>query len=439
MKFLEGCTDPVSLDIWRQTSFNSATSSPSPINQITSPKTEQMSFSKPETLVVTRNAWETNSSPGSNKSLKSSEAQTEQNDSKFLHGNNRHKDNDHKQGFIKKFFGREGRISKNHEKQHEMEEASHVSHMATSCIPQQTESDIWKELGLHPSTMEKKNDHVPKSSRKREYEVEATGTWPKCNRIIPPQVNGTVILPSPRKRQDRPSILTSNLEGNQKIPPAPPERSISSFEAVRHSPQSSDSTVKYHHSPQSSDSTVRRYPSYSPVSSPKPRTKSSPYIQSSSMSASVNSPYINPYIPDTSYPQQKTIYPSRSSHVPPKIYPLPGRHYDVPSTSYTRDILRDTSGGSKPQRRRPVERDNRDRRHHVSGPHSRSSHPFNTSSESHSSRMSTSSPRWSSDASTFESLHSPPYLSERIPSTGSFPSSRGSHYGLVYFIGACVD
>lgn len=427
MKLLEECTDPVSLDIWRQTSFNSNTSSPSPVNQSStiSQKTEQMSFSKTDTLGVKRNAWENNSSPDSNKSVKSSEAQTEQNDSKFLHGNNRHKEHEHKHGFIKKFFGREGRVSKNHDKQpHDLEEPSHASVMTASCIPQQTERDIWKELGLHPSTIDKKNDQVTKTSRKREYEVENTGTWPKCNRIIPPQVNGTVMMPSPRKKQDRPSILTSNLDGTQKIPPAPPERSISSFEAVRHSPQSSDSTVKYHHSPQSSDSTVRRYPSYSPVSSPKPRTKSSPYIQSSS----VNPPYINPYIPDSSYLQPKSIYPSRNSHVPPKIYPSPGRHYDVPSSTYARDI-RDTSGGSKPQRRRPVERDNRERRHHVSGPNSRSSHPFNTSSESHSSRISTSSPRWSSDASTFESLHSPPYLSERIPSTGSFPSSRGSHYG----------
>jgi hypothetical protein len=65
--------------------------------------------------------------------------------------------------------------------------------MTTSCISQQTtDDDIWKDLGLHPSTMDKKNDHIQKSSRKREYEVENNGTWPKCNRIIPPQVNGTV-------------------------------------------------------------------------------------------------------------------------------------------------------------------------------------------------------------------------------------------------------
>jgi hypothetical protein len=41
----------------------------------------------------------------------------------------------------------------------------------------------------------------------REYEVENNGTWPKCNRIIPPQVNGTVMLPSPRKKPERPSIF----------------------------------------------------------------------------------------------------------------------------------------------------------------------------------------------------------------------------------------
>lgn len=433
MKVLEDCKDPVSLDIWRQTTFNSAASSPIPITQTTmSTKSEQMSYSKPETMVVKRNAWENNSSPDSNKNLKTSESQTDsvKHDSKFHHGNSRHKESEHKQGLLKKFFGGNTRVSKNHDKPHDLDE-NHVSSMATSCISQQTtDDDIWKDLGLHPSTMDKKNDHIQKSSRKREYEVENNGTWPKCNRIIPPQVNGTVMLPSPRKKPERPSILHS-LDGTQKIPPAPPERSISSFEAVRHSPQSSDSTVKYHHSPQSSDSTVRRFPSYSPVSSPKPRTKSSPFLQTNSTMSTSMTPYS--YLPD-SYLQPKTIYPSRNSpHVPQKPYLHTGRHYDVPLISpCSRDITREP-GVNKPQRRRPVERDrDRERRHHFSGPHSKSSHPFNTSSDSQNSRMSTSSPRWSSDTSTFDSLHSPPYLSERIPSTSSFPSSRGSHYGSVF-------
>lgn len=431
MKVLEDCKDPVSLDIWRQTSFNSAASSPTPITQnIISPKSEPMTFSKQDNMVVKRNAWENNSSPESNKNLKSSESQTDtvKQDSKFHLGNSRHKDNDHNKGLFKKFFGNT-RVSKNHEKPHELED-DHVTPMTTSCISQQTtDEDIWKDVGLHPSNIDKKNDLIQKSSRKREYEVENNGTWPKCNRIIPPQVNGTVMLPSPRKKPERPSILNSNLDNTQKIPPAPPERSISSYEAVRHSPQSSDSTVKYHHSPQSSDSTVRRYPSYSPVSSPTPRTKSSPFLQTNTAVVPTNmAPYS--YLPDNKYLQAKTPYPSRNTHVPQQPYPHAGRHYDVPSTStssYSREI---NPVGNKPQRRRPVERDrDRERRHHFSGPHSKSSHPFNTSSDSHTSRVSSSSPRWSSDTSTFDSLHSPPYLSERIPSTSSFPSSRGSHYG----------
>lgn len=432
IKVLEDCKDPVSLDIWRQTTFNSAASSPTPITQTTiSPKTEQMSYSKPETISMKKNAWEPNSSPDNNKNLKSSESQTDtikKSDSKFLNGSNRHKENDHKQGLLKKFFGGNTRMGKNHDKPHNLEESSHVSPMTTSHISSQqtTDDDFWKDLGLHTGLVDKKNDYFQKSSRKREYEVENNGTWPKCNRIIPPQVNGTVMVPSPRKKQERPSILTSNLDGTQKVPPDPPERTISSYEAVRHSPQSSDSTVKYHHSPQSSDSTVRRYPSYSPVSSPKPRMKSSPFVQNSAMTTSM--PPYSSYIHENSYLPRKTVSPNRNSYVSQKAYPLKNRHHDVPST-YSRDIIREPGGNNKPQRRRPVERDNKERRHHYSGPHSRSSHPFNTSTDSQSSRMSTSSPRWSSETSTFDSLHSPPYLTERVPSTSSFPSSRGSHYG----------
>jgi hypothetical protein len=107
MKVLEDCKDPVSLDIWRQTTFNSAASSPIPITQTTmSTKSEQMSYSKPETMVVKRNAWENNSSPDSNKNLKTSESQTDsvKHDSKFHHGNSRHKESEHKQGLLKKFL-----------------------------------------------------------------------------------------------------------------------------------------------------------------------------------------------------------------------------------------------------------------------------------------------------------------------------------------------
>ena len=145
------------------------------------------------------------------------------------------------------------------------------------------------------------------------------------------------------------------------------------------------------------------------------------------MSTSMTSPYS--YNPD-SYVPQKPVY--RNSHVPmsAKSYSQTG-HYKVPLPTYSRDIPEPSVGNNKPQRRRPVDRDNRDRRH-FSGPHSKSSHQFNSSLDSHSSRLSNSSPRWSSDTSTFDYLHSPcspSYLSERIPSTSSFPSNRSSLSG----------
>ncbi|KAJ8318863.1 hypothetical protein KUTeg_003954 [Tegillarca granosa] len=290
MKMLEDCNDPVQLDVWRQTSFSSsAGSSPTPIIQLPS---------QCDILPLKQSVWGdttvTSDSGKSSMKMKSSGSQTDSLDSpgptprhkkekRYSEGSDhksRHSGHmlDRAREKVEKFLGR-----------HKSQERSESEEYSLSKIDAESPSDYDTENG-----MEEANFHVPRmenpftnhqksSRRKRELEADSNGTWPKCYRgIMPSSENGTVGPQPQRKGYDRASLMPQTFTPlhHPKTPPVPPERTEASIKAVRHSPQSSDGTIKYIHSPQSSDSTIK-YSSHSPINSPKTNVKSMNYCQNS--------------------------------------------------------------------------------------------------------------------------------------------------------------
>ena len=105
----------------------------------------------------------------------------------------------------------------------------------------------------HPSTGNKQTkDKRPRRTRQLEH-----GTWPKCRSHVDYVVGGMVIPPfNPKKPRPSLSAVTQTNGGFaadsnavHKLPPMPPERtdSFGRGASIKHSPQSSDSTVKYMH------------------------------------------------------------------------------------------------------------------------------------------------------------------------------------------------
>jgi len=114
-------------------------------------------------------------------------------------------------------------------------------------------------------------------------EMTGTGTWPKMRNITTvTSGNGTVIQPQ-KNHHKRPTIDSvichSEDQGigipTARVPPLPPQRGNSSFTAVRHTPQNSDSTITSHPpspslSPQPSNASSSPYFTKSPVNSRHP-------------------------------------------------------------------------------------------------------------------------------------------------------------------------
>ena len=109
---------------------------------------------------------------------------------------------------------------------------------------------------LHPSN---NNNKPTKEKRPRRTRQLEHGTWPKCRPHVDYTVGGMVIPPfNPKKCRPSLSVVTqtnggfavdSNAASTHKLPPTPPERtdSFKRGASIKHSPQSSDSTVKYMH------------------------------------------------------------------------------------------------------------------------------------------------------------------------------------------------
>lgn len=106
----------------------------------------------------------------------------------------------------------------------------------------------------HPSNNKPKEKKRPRRTRQLE-----NGTWPKCRPHVDYTVGQMVIPPfNPTKCRPSLSVVTqtngnfavdSNAASTHNLPPTPPERtdSFKRGASIKHSPQSSDSTVKYMH------------------------------------------------------------------------------------------------------------------------------------------------------------------------------------------------
>ena len=105
----------------------------------------------------------------------------------------------------------------------------------------------------HPSNAKPTKEKRARRTRQIEH-----GTWPKCRSHVDYVVGGMIIPPfNPKKPRPSLSAITQTNGGGfavdsnvvHKLPPMPPERtdSFSRGASIKHSPQSSDSTIKYMH------------------------------------------------------------------------------------------------------------------------------------------------------------------------------------------------
>lgn len=416
MKLLQGCSDPVSIEVWRQMSpFNSAGSSPIPLNhkEICQDSGTQLSptFSKSEDMK--HHMWDGNDALENSKSTSKVKTSTSQTDDLnnspgsndwTVKGSKSEKDldnhkpkNSHR---LEKALGKFFKPKSKHHDRHDHDDTNkrHKSSRPTSTI----NGNVVLEFSLgdpkaNHGTVQRKN------VQKREFDNENSGTWPKCYKMQPMK-QGTVMMPSPQKYPDRPSITNFNFfpKGSEKIPPTPPERTEASHKAVKQSPC---------HSPQGSDSTIKL--SNSPIHSPPMNTKSSPYVLHSNSNSSVH-PNPAPFVfnPDNAMPHNHV------RHLPPKTKKRPPsshhNHYDVPNVP-----PREAWELSRGPRNRPrsVEKDRAHR-------HSVNLSPFN-SSQLHSSNDSSVSgiglpmgeyqSGQSVVRSDFSAFNSPPPFHERHP------------------------
>ncbi|XP_060084116.1 disks large homolog 5-like [Ylistrum balloti] len=454
MRLLDDCRDPVVMEIWRQTSplgINSAGSSPVPVPLTTlSHLSEQMPHrvTKPESPTLKpQSMWDGNTTSDSGKSstkMRSSGSQTDSLDSPgppSRHKDKRYQERDpdkpNRHSVLEKI-----KMFKQRHKSQERSEVddgtlkqqdlmSQSAHVNSSNCPEDVIGEF--AMPLSGTSVHEKvhtNKPVNKTTRKRELESENSGTWPKCCRVYPNATNGTVMFPSPQRRHERPTLdVLINPPPEKRLvpktPPTPPERTGASFVAVRHSPQSSDSTLtgKYRHSPQSSDSTLQ-LGSPSPISSPKSSSKSNQYLHNtvSVPPFQQQDPHI---LPDYSHRNMSSARSSRQAHKrytvgsfgpdfppkegfeqhpPPRVGNKPARHLD-----------RDIRGSQKYANKY---KSSHTHQSHSSVNYSKSPQghtafdfPQNTSSLG----GSTGSARWSSNMSSpNDGVHSPPYT----PSSG---------------------
>lgn len=413
MKLLQGCSDPVSIEVWRQMSpFNSAGSSPIPVNHkdICQDSGTQLSptFSKSEDMKHLM--WEGNDhmleSQKSSGKVKTSSSQTDDlnnsgssgSNSLTVKGSKSEKDLDiHKSKNSHRLEKAFVKIFKHKPKHHDRHEHDDTNKRHSSTRPTSAIND---NVLIEFSLGDPKTNHGTgqrKNIQKREFDNENSGTWPKCYKMQPMK-QGTVVMPSPQKYPDRPSITNFFSKGPDKIPPVPPERTEASHIAVKQSP---------HHSPQSSDSTIKL--SNSPIHSPPINPKSTKYPHSNSNSnVYPNLPFV--FNPDNAMPQNNVM-----RHFPhnKKKRPLPSHNSHPEGSSMS---PRENWENLRAHRNRPRSSE-KDKLHR----HSANLPPFN-SSQLHSSCDSSVSgtglpPDYQTVQSMFPSDHSafnpPPPFHER--------------------------
>ncbi|KAL3877008.1 hypothetical protein ACJMK2_034768 [Sinanodonta woodiana] len=293
MKMMFQCNDTIMLDVWRQASpINSAGSSPIPVSQFFNPSISDSPFVSSSQEKRGSNAskgWE-NNSDSTKCGLKKIATSGSQTDSLDSPGPTRRNHKDYKSS-IPKDFDHKSRhtvhvIDKALEKMEQFFKPRHKpppefrnsipSHPANT-----DEEDVLGEFQME--TNDKTLTNRQGTTRKRDLEQENSGTWPKCVGKISTTPQGTVILPPAQKQRPTLDAVINGPIPTAKVPPLPPERTRESFLAVKHSPQSSDSTIRYNSA------------SPSPIGSPQP-SKSTPYLnQSPFLSSQRSGPFPNDF------------------------------------------------------------------------------------------------------------------------------------------------
>lgn len=359
MQFLDESSDPVLLDIWRQTSFlSSAGSSPTPNTQPSLPTIPdhhplmRSHLSKSE-APLNKPGFDGNVTSDSGKSstqMQTSGSQTDSLDSPDP--TPRHS----KVGKDKRYH--DGR-NENEKSRHSMvdnmlEKIKNFRHPRQKGSDKEADNDGTLKADISPiytceppsdlsadSVVKNDKDNTNKKHVNRPNDIvdENSLTWPKCARVVTTDAGGTVVYQSPQKRHERPKLdnVINPLDRFKVVPPTPPERTDSFYTAARHSPQSSDSTItsRHRHSPQNSDSTLKQFGAPSPVSSPKAKSKSGQYlsnnVSSGHFTAVDHSPQLEtpPYQSRTT-PSDLPAYTSRS-----RTNPRPSREAYKRNTVYT--------------------------------------------------------------------------------------------------------
>ena len=341
LKLLYQCGgDTLMLDVWRQNSpLNSAGSSPIPSGTCALPNIPDNLVSSPLKTDSRRNIWESvsNSSKGSMKNIKTSGSQTDSLDSPGLprrhkDRKNSDKDLDHKGRHSVHLFDKAmlkvdkmfRQRHKSQEREREQEEKIMLSVRPRTMI--ETDEDVLGEFDFPahpreisrdiPSSSNRPTINVPSSHNSDlDTDISGTGTWPKCVRVTNPANMGTIVLPQHQKNhQKRPTLdAVINPIPVQKVPPLPPERNESSFVAVRHTPQNSDSTITYNSHPPSPIHSPQ--PSNSSQYTPKSPINRRPLVQESNFTM---------YSHNYSQPQNGT-HSARVNNTknPPRMPPIP--------------------------------------------------------------------------------------------------------------------
>ena len=335
LKLLYQCGgDTLMLDVWRQNSpLNSAGSSPIPSGPCALPNIPDNLVSSPLKNDSRRNIWESvsDSSKGSMKNIKTSGSQTDSLDSPGLtrrHKDRKNSDKDldhkgrHSVHLLDKAMLKVDKMFRQRHKSQERERDNEDKSGTTSGRPRtMINEDVLREYDfpIHPressNSANRQNVHSSHNDD-IESDISGTGTWPICVRVANPTSKGTIVLPQHQKNhQKRPTLdAVINPIPVQKVPPLPPERNESSFVAVRHTPQNSDSTITYNshppspmHSPQPSNSSQ-----YTPKSPINRRS----LLQDNNISAMYNHNYNQGQNLTHSARVNNTKNPPRMPHIP---------------------------------------------------------------------------------------------------------------------------
>ncbi|WAQ95505.1 DLG5-like protein, partial [Mya arenaria] len=375
--------DTIVLDIARQTTpLSSAGSSPLPL---TANMQDPLLVSplKNEGLKPWESASE--SSKGSMKNIKSSGSQTDSLDSPVVPRRKKDKkgsdkDIDHKTRHsvhifdraieaVDKFFGPRNKSTERMDSEKGMLSLP-VGRPRTMIEDRDTEDIAQFAFPTHHRENSNSSNTNRSSGRQKQErpenldpEMSGTGTWPKMRNINTVNtVNGTVIQ-TQKNHHKRPTIdaVISHSEDQgvgiptARVPPLPPQRSNSSFSAVRHTPQNSDSTITFSSppspslSPQPSNASSSSYFNKSPALTPRHS-----YSQESQDATSLTS-HSGYQMGTGSQPsylvQRGKINPKSPPRMPPIHSQVATNQYNLkPSNGQPLARRRPTSGPSHDQR-----------------------------------------------------------------------------------------